>query len=488
MKDKPVILIIDDVPENLQVLGDMLERDGYEVMVASNGQQAFDVIKSHQPDLILLDIMMPGMNGFEVCRHLKDDQDTCKIPVIFISALGLADHKLQAFSEGAVDYITKPFQTEEVIARVRTHIKLAQMDALKIEITERKRAEEELRKAYDQIRLLQEQLQAENECLMDEVRQTHNNNEIIGQSPVILNLFKLIDQVATTDSSVLIHGETGTGKELVARAIHSLSRRKDRALVKVDCASLPSTLIEGELFGRERGAYTGALTMQKGRFEIADNSTIFLDEIGELSLELQTKLLRVLQDGEFERLGSSKTIKVDVRVIAATNRNLAEMVKSGKFREDLYYRLNVFPVETPPLRTRQEDIPLLVWAFVRKLSDKMGRKIKLIPKNSMDALQLYGWPGNVRELQNIVEQSLIKTTGETLIITLPGDAGLATACLMTLEQVERDHIVKVLKITRGRVKGPNGAATLLDLNASTLYAKMQKLEIQPASHKDHIST
>jgi len=477
MNKKHDILIVDDTPENLRVLGAMLEQAGYEVRIATNGSEALQDVGQIAPDLILLDVMMPDMDGFEVCRRLKAAPGSRLIPVIFISALEMTDHKIRAFREGAVDYVTKPFQAEEVVARVRTHLQLAQIDTLKFEIDERKRAEAELRKAYEQIHQLQEQLQAENECLKEEVRFTYNNNEIIGQTPVMKELFKLIDQVAKTDSSVLIHGETGTGKELVARAIHNTSKRRDRTLVKVDCASLPSTLIEGELFGRERGAYTGALTMQKGRFEIADNSTIFLDEIGELSLELQTKLLRVLQDGEFERLGSSKSIKVSVRVIAATNRNLAEMVRAGAFREDLYYRLNVFPIETPPLRSRQEDIPLLVWAFVRKLSDKMGKKIQQIQKNSMDALQQYGWPGNVRELQNIVEQSLIKSNGDTLSILLPCAPVITQSSLQTLEQNEYSHISRVLQLTGGKIKGHDGAAILLGINYSTLYSRMRKLGI-----------
>lgn len=276
MNKKHNILIVDDTPENLQVLGAMLEEAGYEVRIATSGPEALRDAAKMPPELILLDIMMPEMDGFEVCRRLKADAGLRLIPVIYISALGMTDHKIQAFREGAVDYITKPFQAEEVLARVHTHLQLTQIDALKLEITERKRAEEELRKAYEQIYQLKEQLQVENDCLKEEVSLTYNNNAIIGQSPVMKKLFKLIDQVAITDSTVLIHGETGTGKELVARAIHNHSKRRDRTLVKVDCASLPSTLIEGELFGRERGAYTGALTMQKGRFEIADNSTIFL--------------------------------------------------------------------------------------------------------------------------------------------------------------------------------------------------------------------
>jgi DNA-binding NtrC family response regulator len=464
------VLVIEDDEGVRQSIVSYLVDTGLEVIEATGGREGIELFERDRPDIVFTDLMMPEVDGLAVVEEIR--KMSPETPLVVISANASVAYAIETVRKGAWEYITKPIGDFTVFDRIIDQA-LDRAHEMKTENANR----ENLRKAYEQIRQLQEQLQAENEYLMEEVRQTQLNNEIIGQSQVMKKLFKLIEQVAKTDSSVLIHGETGTGKELVARAIHNLSRRKERTLVKVDCGSLPSTLIEGELFGRERGAYTGALTMQKGRFEVADNSTIFLDEIGELSLELQTRLLRVLQDGEFERLGSSRPIKVNVRVIAATNRNLAEMVRAGTFREDLYYRLNVFPIETPPLRNRQEDIPLLVWAFVRKLSDKMGKKIQQIQKSSMDALQLYGWPGNVRELQNIVEQSLIKTDGDTLSIRLPGDSGLATVCLMTLEQVERDHISKVLKVTQSQIKGPGGAAELLGLNPSTLYSRMKKLGI-----------
>src|SRR5208337_1834783 len=263
-----------------------------------------------------------------------------------------------------------------------------------IDITKSKVLEKELK-------ALRDRLQAETDYLREEVRVSGNCDEIIGQSKPLKKVFQRIEQVAPTDSVVLITGESGTGKELVARAIHNLSRRKDRVMVKVDCSSLPSTLIESELFGREKGAYTGALTKQVGRFELASGSTIFLDEIGELPLDLQAKLLRVVQDGQFERLGSPKTISVDVRVIAATNRDLAARVKEGLFRQDLYFRLNVFPISVPPLRERPEDIPLLAWRFVRELERKMDKKSESIARKTMALLQRYPWPGNVRELRNV---------------------------------------------------------------------------------------
>ena len=284
--------------------------------------------------------------------------------------------------------------------------------------------------------------------------------------------------MAPTDSTVLILGETGTGKELLARAVHSQSDRKARTMVKVNCAALPSTLIESELFGREKGAYTGALTEQVGRFELAHRSTIFLDEISEMSLELQAKLLRVLQEGQFERLGDPKPIDVDVRVIAATNRDLAEAVQKGQFRNDLYYRLNVFPISIPPLRERREDIPTLVWHIVPEFAERMGKRIESIPKKTMEALQRYSWPGNVRELRNVIENAMIITTGPVLQVEMPQVSVGLRAENASLQEVERNHILDVLEMTDWRIRGENGAAEVLALKPTTLEARMRKLNIR----------
>jgi PAS domain S-box-containing protein len=325
-------------------------------------------------------------------------------------------------------------------------------------------------------------LQAESEYLKEEIAVDGRFADIVGQSISLKKVFEQIEQVSPTDSIVLITGETGTGKELVARAIHNLSRRKERVMVKVDCSSLPSTLIESELFGREKGAYTGALTKQIGRFELANGSTLFLDEIGELPLELQAKLLRVVQESEFERLGSPKTISVDVRVIAATNRDLAERVEEGLFRQDLYYRLNVFSIHVPPLRERQDDIPLLTWRFIRELERKMGKRIESIPKKSMEMLQRYPWPGNVRELRNAIEQALIVSSGTELALEI--HEARDTTLRMSLKRVERQHILAVLQQTGGRVKGPGGAAEILGMKPTTLYSMMQRLGI-PSRHSKY---
>ena len=302
--------------------------------------------------------------------------------------------------------------------------------------------------------------------------------KIIGYSEAIRRVLAQAERVATTDSTVLLLGETGSGKELLARVIHHLSGRRERPLVKVNCAALPATLVESELFGRERGAYTGALTRQAGRFEVADGSTLFLDEVAELPLELQAKLLRVLEDGEFERLGSTRPIRVDVRVIAATNRDLAKAVEQGTFREDLYYRVNVFPITVPPLRERAEDIPHLVWAFVQELGESMGKPIDTVPRATMDALRRYPWPGNVRELRNVIERAMIMSRSSTLEVELPRADGSRALEATRLEEVERRHILAILERTGWRVRGQGGAAILLGLKPTTLEARMQKLGIK----------
>jgi formate hydrogenlyase transcriptional activator len=349
-----------------------------------------------------------------------------------------------------------------------------------VDVTERRRAEEALRQSLAEIERLKDRLQAESEYLKSEIMVAHPHGEVTGHSAAIRKILRLVEQVAPTHSSVLIRGDTGTGKELIAQAIHRLSPRGRNVMVKVNCAALPSGLVESELFGREKGAFTGALSRQVGRFEVADGSTIFLDEVSELPSDVQVKLLRVLQEGEFERLGSPRTIKVNVRVIAATNRDLVDEIRKGRFREDLYYRLNVFPIRVPPLRERAEDIPILVWTFLEDLSARMGKKITQVPRATMEALQRQPWPGNVRELRNVIEHGAIITTGDTLKVPMLGDATPGPALPRTLADAERDHILFVLESTGGRIKGPQGAAAVLGLNPATLYSRMKKLGIRPS--------
>ena len=326
---------------------------------------------------------------------------------------------------------------------------------------------------------LKDQLQAERGYLQEEIKLEYNHENIIGQSDGLNYVFYKVEQIARSNTIVLVLGETGTGKELVARAVHGLSLRKERALVKVDCATLPSNLIESELFGHEKGAFTGAHSRHLGRFEVANGTTVFLDEIGELPLELQPKLLRVVQDGEFERLGSSHTIKVDMRIIAATNRNLEEEVRRGRFREDLWYRLNIFPITMPPLRDRLDDISHLVDFYVKKISKRMGKSIEIIPTRVMNALQNYHWPGNIRELENVLERAVINSSGPKLHLAdeLKTQQKDLSTTQKTLEAVERDHIVRILEQTQWKVSGKNGAAEILGLNRSTLRARMRKLGI-----------
>ena len=351
------------------------------------------------------------------------------------------------------------------------------------DITERKQAEEALRSALQEVEKLKSRLQAENIYLQEEIKINHNFDEIVTRNEKLRRVLRTVEQVASTTASVLIIGETGTGKELVARAIHNISDRRDRPLVKVNCAALPANLIESELFGHEKGAFTGALSRKTGRFELADKGTIFLDEVGDLPLDLQSKLLRVLQEGEFERLGNPATIKIDVRVIAATNRDLKEEIRNNSFREDLYYRLNVFPIEIPPLRERTDDIPLLARYFTKKYSAKIAKKIETIPAKVMEGLKAYDWPGNVRELENVIERAVILSADETLRVSdFPSGSPRYPDNEQTsgeeLRQIEKDHILRILKESNWIIDGDRGAAGRLGLAASTLRDRMKKLGIK----------
>ena len=351
-----------------------------------------------------------------------------------------------------------------------------------IDISKLRETEEQLRQAIGELQKLKEQLETENIYLREEIISGNDFTNIIGESESLMHSLFRVEQVAKMESTVLLEGETGTGKELFAVAIHRRSKRKNRSFIKVNCASLPATLIESELFGHEKGAFTGAIQKQIGRFELANGGTIFLDEIGEIPFELQSKLLRVLQEGEFERIGSPKTIKVDVRVIAATNKNLEKQIAKKLFRKDLYYRLNVYPITIAPLRDRISDIPQLTKHFVDIFNRRMGRDIKRISQKTIKQLQKYSWPGNIRELENIIERAVIISPSTSLIVEQLQKPGFEEAGkLLPLSEYERKYIIKVLEKTYWKVEGVNGAAKILDINPETLRSRMRKLKIKRPS-------
>jgi formate hydrogenlyase transcriptional activator len=351
-----------------------------------------------------------------------------------------------------------------------------------LEITGKKIVEQALQTALEEVKMLKNRLQQENRYLQDEIKQAHGIDAIIGNSEIQNKLLKKIAQVAKTDATVLVSGETGTGKELLARAIHAASQRKDRPLVKINCAALPAGLIESELFGHEKGAFTGATAQKTGRFELADGGTIFLDEIGDLPLELQAKLLRVLQESEFERVGGNSTISVDVRVIAATNRNLADSIAAGEFREDLFYRLNVFPVQSPPLRHRKKDIALLAHHFLQKYCRKIGKRFDAIEAPVLAQLQAYDWPGNVRELENIIERAIILSEGSSLQLEEAFDLNVTSQSPeqgdKTIKQMEQEMMQSALEVCGWKIEGDNGAAIRLGVAPSTLRERIKKYGLQ----------
>jgi len=473
------LLVVDDDEGNRYTLTRLLARAGYaNVAAVTSGPEALEVLRARKFDIVLLDVLMPGLDGFEVCERLKADEATRDIPILFLTALDSTTDKVRAFAVGAVDYLTKPFQAQELTARVGTHLALQDARRALQEQNER------LRKEID----AHQRSKATIQCLVEELRPSANAGEILGESPAIGRLLDEIGLVAATDSTVLILGETGTGKELVARAIHERSARRERPLVKVNCAALPRDLVESELFGHEKGAFTGATQQRRGRFELADGGTLLLDEVGELPLEAQAKLLRVLQELEFERVGGTRSLRADVRVIAATNRDLGQQVDSGAFRSDLYYRLNVFPLALPPLRERRDDIPGLIGQFVARAARKLGKRLDGASPMFLARAGAYDWPGNVRELENVVERAAILSRGPLLepdgSFPVPGRPGpepqRPAPRTENLEAVERDHILRVLEATRWVIEGKQGAAHALGLNPSTLRARMQKLSIHRA--------
>jgi len=418
----------------------------------------------------LLEQSLAGNSKLELALKTGDKNAT---PVLLsISTLGHAD------TPGTVCMVVTDLTEQKRNETLRVEEEALQKahDRLEAQVAERTA---ELRTALSEIQAMKEQLEVENIYFRHESKMKHQHENIIGQSDGLKYVLYRAEQVAPTNATILILGETGTGKELIAAAIHNLSPRKDRPLFTVNCAALPANLIESELFGREKGAFTGADSRRIGRFEVANGSTLCLDEIGELPLELQAKLLRVIQHHEFERLGSSQTIKIDVRIVATTNRDLTEEVRQGRFRQDLFYRLNVFPITVPPLRQRKDDIPLMVQSFIERFSRKLGKKITSISKETMKTLQDYPWPGNVRELESIIERAVILSPGPVLQLVdkLKISSPILSSVVRTLEETERNQIMKILDETGWRIEGRDGAAAILGLHASTLRARMHKTGI-----------
>ena len=610
------ILLVDDDPTNLQLLRATLTRTGAKLVLARSGEEAIEAARATHPSLVLLDVMMPGIDGFETCRRLKADPGLADAAIIFLSALDDARDKVQGLSVGAVDYIAKPFQPQEVLARVQTHLTIqrlraelaernrqlaaanqqilesvaegivgfdsdgrisfanpaacqltglaessllgrgrygrdlllgadgvpvperatpiyaslvrgetVQSDTLLLrrdeaaplpvaltsapvrrgetiqgavlafqDISDRKRQEQALHDALAEVGRLKERLAAENAYLREEIRSDRQFGEIIGRSEALLGVLEQVRRVAPTRSTVLLQGESGTGKEAIARALHEASPRREHPLIKVNCGAISPSLIESELFGHEKGAFTGALRQRAGFFELADGGTIFLDEVGELPADAQVKLLRVLQEQEISRVGSEAPLRVDVRVIAATNRDLAALVEAGQFRLDLYYRLNVFPITLPPLRERRGDIPLLAAKFLADQARTLGKELMGLAPAALRLIDSYDWPGNIRELQNVIERAAILAAGATVDIpaslVVSGGAprhgprlnGLAVdGPLATLAEAAARHIRRVLEHTGWLIAGKGGAAELLGVPESTLRSRMKKLGIRRAA-------
>lgn len=628
------ILVVDDKPANIKLLFDALKDTGYRTLAAIDGESAVRQAQLGRPDLILMDVMMPGINGFEACRRLKSIPSTRHIPVIFMTALTETADKIKGFQAGGVDYLTKPLVHEEVLARidaqmnrhrlwadVEIHTKIllemgsadtpeavwkalaplaeeqpdvaglaawmADGDGLRLghasgfsgappptwrrnsgsyagiptsepligrAYTEKKQfmaadetewrpypawakssklqgyiitpicchdacygvlgiffktavihAPEERRRwqqmianslgnalfharSLEAIRRMGEQLRQENEVLREEVRSAATSDAIIGTSDSLKRVLDQVDLVAPTEAAVLMLGESGTGKELFAQVIHERSRRSSAPIIRVNCAAVPHELFESEFFGHVKGSFTGALKDRAGRFELADSGTLFLDEVGEIPLELQGKLLRVLQEGTFERIGDEKTRKTDVRIIAATNRDLQQAVADGRFRQDLYYRLSVFPLTLPPLRERREDIPALVRYFAGHVARKMGVAVPEITDRSLACLLDYSWPGNIRELQNEVERTMILSRGGPPAFASPVRGGVQRDLSESedgsivregdWQNMQRDNMLRALKRTKWRVDGPGGAAELLDVRPTTLRSRMKAMGIE----------
>ncbi len=462
------VLIVDDELNIRRVLAAMLRRDGYEVTTAADGEQALAVLQKTPVHVVVTDLVMPGVGGMELLRRVSAEYPD--VPVILITAHGSVDSAVAALKAGAFDYVTKPFEQEElrkVIAK-----------AARAHDLERQNVHEGVGEA--------------------------ERPPLVGESPAMRTIYDMVARVADSPSTVLITGESGTGKELIAKALHRGSARRDKPLIKVNCAAIPKDLVESELFGYEKGAFTGAVGSKPGRFELADGGTLFLDEIGEIPVEIQVKLLRALQESEFERVGGIKTLKVDVRLIAATNRDLKALIAEGRFREDLYYRLAVVPIALPPLRDRREDVPLLVHHFIEKYNRRLGKKVSGIEDEALQLLLGYAWPGNIRELENLMERSVLFADGARIeasalpdalrekgpvaptpiaavgplgAIAAPSGASMKEIVRLAQAELEKELIGRALEETGGNV---TRAAKRLQISRKSLQVKMKELGLRDA--------
>jgi DNA-binding NtrC family response regulator len=479
-----LVYVVDDDASAREGISSLIRSAGLNTKTFASGEQFLANPRPKIPSCLVLDVNLPGLSGLDVQKELIKSR--AQIPIIFLTGHGDIPMTVSAVKAGAVDFLTKPFDDEALLNAIRQCLPLDVREEIRKEMSQvgnQVAMAAENAPAYKHLGESRDQLEDQRLYLGSEISSEYNFEDIVGKSPAIKRVLDQVSIVAPTDSTVLLHGETGTGKELIARAIHNLSSRRERTFVPLNCAAIPSGLLESELFGHEKGAFTGALMQKRGRFELADGGSLFLDEIGDISLELQPKLLRAVQEQEFERLGSAKTIHVNVRMIAATHRDLSAMIREGTFREDLFYRLNVFPIEIPPLRERREDIPLLVPYFVSKLSRRMGKTIKTIPPQTMEVLANNAWRGNIRELANFIERAVILSRGAELEIPIAELGSTRSSEFVspsTFHQAERDVIIDALKAASGQISGKGGAAERLGLKRSTLQNKMRKLGITRA--------
>jgi len=464
--NEPLVCIIDDELSVRESLSDLLESMGLKARAFASADEFLTKSSSEVPSCLVLDIQLPGISGLDLQQQLRNG-DT-QIPIVFMTGYGDIPTSVRAMKAGAIEFLTKPFRDQDLLTAVNQAI-------------ERGRVIDRLKDTSE------DQLHPE-----DALRNEPSFSEIVGESAALHQVFREIELVAPSDATVIILGETGTGKELIARAVHQRSRRRDRPLVRVNCTSIPKELFESEFFGHSKGAFTGAIRDRAGRFEVAAGGTLFLDEVGEIPLALQSKLLRVLQEKSYERVGEERTRRTDVRIVAATNRDLEKEVAAGRFRGDLYYRLNVFPLKIAPLRERRGDIPLLAAFFVNLAAKELGCSKPSLTPAGIEALQNYDWPGNIRELRNVIERAVISALGGALEFDLLGNGPDPTLCkradfnqaepeYLTEQEIrrrERANVFAVLQKTSWRIKGPNGAAELLGVNPSTLISRIEKMGLK----------